>query len=132
MEYLAAALLDLEWHTLTSEDIPADAEKFESAALQKYGIDFAPVPPRYRTAYFAHIWSGGYSSSYYAYLWSEVLAADAFAYLQEHGGLTRKNGQRFRDTILSVGGSREPMEAYKEFRGSAPTVEALLKRRGLK
>lgn len=132
LEYLAAALLDLEWHTLTSEDIPADAEKFESAALQKYGIDFAPVPPRYRTAYFAHIWSGGYSSSYYAYLWSEVLAADAFAYLQEHGGLTRKNGQRFRDTILSVGGSREPMEAYKEFRGSAPTVEALLKRRGLK
>ena len=132
LEYLAAALLDLEWHTLTSEDIPADVEKFESAALQKYGIDFAPVPPRYRTAYFAHIWSGGYSSSYYAYLWSEVLAADAFAYMQEHGGLTRKNGQRFRDTILSVGGSQEPMEAYKEFRGSAPTVEALLKRRGLK
>ncbi|MBC7967297.1 MAG: M3 family metallopeptidase, partial [Fuerstia sp.] len=94
MEYLAAALLDLEWHTLTSEEIPADAEKFETAALKKYGIDYAPVPPRYRTAYFAHIWSGGYSSSYYAYLWSEVLAADAFAYMQAHGGLTRENGQR--------------------------------------
>ena len=132
LEYLAAALLDLEWHTLTSEEIPADAEKFESAALKKYGIDYSPVPPRYRTAYFAHIWSGGYSSSYYAYLWSEVLAADAFAYMQSHGGLTRENGQRFRDTILSVGGSREPMDSYKAFRGSAPTVDALLKRRGLK
>ncbi len=132
MEYLAAALLDLEWHTLTSEEIPDDAEKFEAVAMKKYGIDYAPVPPRYRTAYFAHIWSGGYSSSYYAYLWSEVLAADAFAYMQAHGGLTRENGQRFRDTILSVGGSREPMDAYKAFRGSEPTVEALLKRRGLK
>ena len=132
MEYLAAALLDLEWHTLTSEEIPADAEKFEAVAMKKYGIDYTPVPPRYRTAYFAHIWSGGYSSSYYAYLWSEVLAADAFAYMQAHGGLTRENGQRFRDTILSVGGSREPMDAYKAFRGSEPTVEALLKRRGLK
>ena len=132
LEYLAAALLDLEWHTLTSEEIPADAEKFEAAALKKFGIDYGPVPPRYRTAYFAHIWSGGYSSSYYAYLWSEVLAADAFAFMQAHGGLTRENGQRFRDTILSVGGSREPMDAYKEFRGSEPTVEALLKRRGLK
>ena len=132
LEYLAAALLDLEWHTLTSEEIPADAEKFEAAALKKFVIDYGPVPPRYRTAYFAHIWSGGYSSSYYAYLWSEVLAADAFAYMQAHGGLTRENGQRFRDTILSVGGSREPMDAYKAFRGSEPTVDALLKRRGLK
>ena len=132
MEYLAAALLDLAWHTLTSEEIPTDVEKFEAAAMMKYGIDYGPVPPRYRTAYFAHIWSGGYSSSYYAYLWSEVLAADAFAYMQAHGGLTRENGQRFRETILSVGGSREPMDAYKAFRGSEPTVEALLKRRGLK
>ena len=132
LEYLAAALLDLEWHTLTSEEIPTDAEKFEATVLKKNGIDYGAVPPRYRTAYFAHIWSGGYSSSYYAYLWSEVLAADAFAYMQAHGGLTRDNGQRFRDTILSVGGSREPMEAYKAFRGSEPTVDALLIRRGLK
>jgi len=132
LEYLAAALLDLEWHTLTSDEIPADAQQFEASVLKKYGIDYGPVPPRYRTAYFAHIWSGGYSSSYYAYLWSEVLAADAFAWMQAHGGLTRENGQRFRDTILSVGGSREPMEAYKSFRGSKPTVDALLIRRGLK
>jgi len=132
LEYLAAALLDLEWHTLTSEEIPVDADRFEAEVLKKYGIDYGPVPPRYRTAYFAHIWSGGYSSSYYAYLWSEVLAADAFAWMQSHGGLTRENGQRFRDTILSVGGSREPMEAYKDFRGNEPTVDALLIRRGLK
>jgi peptidyl-dipeptidase Dcp len=132
LEYLAAALLDLEWHTLTSEEIPEDAEQFEAKVLKNNGIDYAAVPPRYRTAYFAHIWSGGYSSSYYAYLWSEVLAADAFAWMQAHGGLTRENGQRFRDTILSVGGSREPMEAYKAFRGNEPSVDALLIRRGLK
>ena len=132
LEYLAAAILDLEWHSLTSEQIPADAEQFEADVLKKHGIDYAPVPPRYRTAYFAHIWPGGYSSSYYAYLWSEVLAADAFAYMQTTGGLTRDNGQRFRDTILSRGGSREPMQSYKAFRGSEPTVDALLIRRGLK
>lgn len=132
LEYMAAALLDLDWHSLTSEQIPTDAEVFESDTLKKYGIDYAPVPPRYRTAYFAHIWPGGYSSSYYAYLWSEVLAADAFAHMQATGGLTRMNGQRFRDTILSVGGSRDPMTAYKTFRGSEPTVDALLIRRGLK
>lgn len=132
LEYLAAALLDLEWHTLAADEIPADADQFEASVLTKYGIDYGPVPPRYRTAFFAHIWSGGYSSSYYAYLWSEVLAADAFAWMQAHGGLTRENGQRFRDTILSVGGSREPMEAYKAFRGSEPSVDALLIRRGLK
>ncbi len=132
LEYLSAAILDLEWHTLTSDQIPDDVEAFEASTLKKFGIDYAPVPPRYRTAYFAHIWSGGYSSSYYAYLWSEVLAADAFAHMQATGGLTRENGQRFRETILSVGGSRLPMEAYKTFRGSEPTVDALLIRRGLK
>lgn len=132
LEYLNAALLDLDWHSLTSEEIPSDVEAFEDAAMKKYGVAGVPVPPRYRTAYFAHIWPGGYSSSYYAYLWSEVLAADAFAWMQANGGLTRENGQRFRDTILSVGGSREPMEAYKSFRGSEPSVDALLIRRGLK
>ena len=132
LEYLSAALLDLEWHSLTSEEIPTDAETFEADSLKKLGIDYAPVPPRYRTAYFAHIWSGGYSSSYYAYLWSEVLAADAFARMMSLGGCTRENGDLFRKEILSRGGSREPMESYKAFRGSEPTVEALLIRRGLK
>lgn len=132
LEYLAAALLDLEWHTLTSEQIPADVEQFEAASLKKAGIDHPAVPPRYRTAYFAHIWSGGYSSSYYAYLWSEVLAADAFAHMLAHGGCTPENGNSFRKEILSRGSSRDPMASYKAFRGTAPTVDALLIRRGLK
>lgn len=132
LEYIAAALLDLEWHTLTSDQIPSDVEKFEAEALKKVGVDYPAIPPRYRTAYFAHIWAGGYSSSYYAYLWSEVLAADAFAHMMAHGGCTPENGNSFRKEVLSRGSSRDPMESYKAFRGSAPTVEALLIRRGLK
>ncbi|HEY3964968.1 MAG TPA: M3 family metallopeptidase [Planctomycetaceae bacterium] len=132
LEYLAAALLDLEWHMLTSEKVPADVELFEAESLKKVGIDHPAVPPRYRTAYFAHIWSGGYSSSYYAYLWSEELAADAFAYMLAHGGCTRENGDSFRKEILSRGSSRDPMASYKAFRGTEPTVDALLIRRGLK
>lgn len=132
LEYLSAALLDLEWHSLTSEQIPADVEKFEAESLKKAGVDHPAVPPRYRTAYFAHIWSGGYSSSYYAYLASEVLAADAFAHMMAHGGCTQDNGNVFRKEILSRGSSRDPMASYKSFRGSEPTVNALLIRRGLK
>lgn len=132
LEYLSAALLDLEWHMLTSDQIPADVETFEAESLKKAGVDHPAVPPRYRTAYFAHIWSGGYSSSYYAYLWSESLAADAFAYMIAHGGCTAENGNSFRKEILSRGSSRDPMVSYKAFRGKAPTVDALLIRRGLK
>lgn len=132
LEYMAAAILDLEWHTLAADEIPNDIEAFEAATLKKYGIDIAAVPPRYRTAYFAHIWGGGYSASYYAYLWSEVLAADAFAYMQANGGATTENGSRFRKEVLSRGSSRDPMESYKAFRGQEPTVDALLIRRGLK
>ena len=132
LEYLAAALLDLEWHTLTSDQIPSDVELFEAASLKKVGVDHPAVPPRYRTTYFAHIWSGGYSSSYYAYLWSEALAADAFAHMMAQGGCTRANGVAFRKEILSRGSSRDPMVSYKAFRGMEPTVDALLIRRGLK
>ena len=132
LEYLAAALLDLEWHSLTSETIPSDVELFEAESLKKVGASHPAVPPRYRTAYFAHIWSGGYSSSYYAYLWSESLAADAFAHMMAHGGCTSENGNVFRKEILSRGSSRDPMASYKAFRGTEPTVEALLIRRGLK
>ena len=132
LEYLAAAILDLEWHSLTPDQIPADAEAFEAATLKKYGIDIAAVPPRYRSAFFAHIWSGGYSSSYYAYIWSEVLAADAFAHMLATGGCTPANGARIRAEVLSRGSSRDPMESYKAFRGTTPTVDALLIRRGLK
>ncbi len=132
LEYMAAAILDLEWHTLAADEIPQDVEAFEAATLKKYGIDIAAVPPRYRTPYFAHIWAGGYASSYYAYLWSEVLAADAFAYMQTSGGATPENGNRFRSEVLSRGSSRDPMESYKAFRGQEPIVDALLIRRGLK
>ena len=132
LEYLAAALLDLEWHTLTSEQIPDDVEAFEAEALARVGVDNPAVPPRYRSTYFAHIWAWGYSSGYYAYLWSEVLAADAFAHMIANGGCTSENGQSFRDEILSRGSSRDPMKSYKAFRGSEPTVDALLVRRGLK
>lgn len=132
LEYLAAALLDLEWHSLSAGSIPTDVEAFEAATLAKYGIDFSPIPPRYRTAFFQHVWSGGYSASYYAYLWSEVLAADAFAFIRDSGGLTSTNGQHFRDKILSRGGSRDPMSLYEDFRGSQPSVNGLLIRRGLK
>lgn len=132
LEYLSAALLDLEWHSLTTEEIPTDVEAFEVQALERVGAKIAAVPPRYRTAYFAHIWSGGYSSSYYAYIWSEVLAADAFAHMMAKGGCTSENGDLFRKEILSRGSSRDPMDSYRAFRGAEPTVEALLKRRGLK
>ena len=130
-EYIAAALLDMEWHTLSSDQIPDDAVEFEERALEKYGLDNPAIPPRYKTAYFAHIWQGGYAANYYAYLWSEVLAADAFAYMKESDGLTRQNGEDFRRAILSRGGSDVEMELYKDFRGQEPGVEALLKRRGL-
>jgi peptidyl-dipeptidase Dcp len=132
LEYMAAALVDLGWHSLTEEQIPSDVESFEKELLNKFGVDFAPVPPRYRSSYFAHVWSGGYSAGYYAYLWSEVLAADAFAAWKERGGLKQSNGQDFRQAILSRGDSRDVMQQYIDFRGQKPTVDALLIRRGLK
>ncbi len=132
LEYLAAALLDLAWHSLTPEEIPNDVKAFESASLAKFGVDYGPVPPRYRTCYFAHVWSGGYSAGYYAYLWSEVLAADAFAHMMRLGGLTSENGEAYKNKILSRGGSREVMDQYIDFRGQKPSVDALLIRRGLR
>jgi peptidyl-dipeptidase Dcp len=130
-EYIAASLLDMEWHMISENEIPSDLSSFEQQALSKYGLDWAFVPPRYKTAYFSHIWSVGYSASYYAYLWSEVLAADAFAYIQSKGGLTLENGLDYRQKILSRGGSGDPMQTYINFRGKEPSVDALLKRRGL-
>lgn len=130
-EYVAASLLDLEWHMLTPDEVPTEAESFEKQALAKYGMDWEFVPPRYTTTIFNHIWPGGYSANYYAYIWSEILAADAYAYVQEQGGLSLDVGLRYRETVLSQGGSLEPMEIYKNFRGQEPTVDALLRRRGL-
>jgi peptidyl-dipeptidase Dcp len=130
-EYLAAALLDMEWHMIGPDANITDVDAFESQALAKHGIDYAPVKPRYRSAYFSHTFAGGYSAGYYAYLWTEVLAADAFAYMQDNGGLSLDNGDKFRQEILSKGNSEDLMENYIQFRGQEPTVDALLKRRGL-
>jgi peptidyl-dipeptidase Dcp len=130
-EYLAAALLDLAWHDLPPDAPPQDVAAFERAALDRAGVALPTVPPRYRTTYFAHVWGGDYAASYYAYMWAEVLDHDAFAWFTEHGGLTRENGQRFRDMILSCGGAAEPGAMYRAFRGRDPSVEPLLAYRGL-
>ena len=130
-EYLAATMLDMEWHLLGTDEIPNDVQEFETQALAKYNLNMEAVPPRYKSPYFAHIFSGGYAANYYAYIWSEVLAADAFAYMQEQGGLQRENGQNFRKYILSQGGSDEAMDLYKAFRDQEPEVKHLLQRRGL-
>jgi len=130
-EYLAASLLDQAWYQLKPEQIPADTLAFEADALKKAGVDYAPVPPRYRSTYFSHVFSGGYSAGYYSYLWSEVLDADSVDWFKEHGGLSRENGDHFRKTLLSRGGSNEAMTLFRNFTGGDPDVGPLLKRRGL-
>ncbi|MBK9273091.1 MAG: M3 family metallopeptidase [Flavobacteriales bacterium] len=131
-EYLAAALLDLEWHSLSADaPLVTDVDAFERAALQKYGLDIAEVPPRYRSCYFSHAWTG-YAANYYAYLWSEVMDADAFAWFQANGGMTRANGDKFRRTVLSMGGSKPEAELYRDLTGRDPSVEPLLVKRGLR
>ncbi len=129
--YLAAAILDLAWHSITSDDDVTDVEAFESRAIEEYGLDFAPVPTRYRSTYFSHIFAGGYSAGYYGYIWSEVLDADTVDWFKENGGLLRKNGERFRDCLLSRGGSIDSMQMFRDFRGRDSQIEPLLKRRGL-
>ena len=131
-EYLGAAMLDQAWHQLKPEQVPKDAIAFEQATLKQIGLDFAPVPPRYRSTYFSHIFSGGYAAGYYAYLWSEVLDADSVEWFKEHGGLKRENGDHFRNTLLSKGGSVDAMQLFRDFRGRDPVIEPLLVRRGLK
>jgi len=132
-EYLAAALVDQRWHQLTPAQVPdaAGAMAFEARALKEAGVDFAPVPPRYRTPYFSHIWGGGYSAGYYAYLWSEVLDADSVEWFKQNGGLSRANGDHFRYTLLSRGGSQDAIKLFRDFSGREPYVEPLLERRGL-
>lgn len=132
LEYMSAALLDMEWHSISADAVPTDINEFETQALAKHGVNIDYVPPRYRSAFFSHSMGGGYSAGYYAYMWSEILAADAFAYMQELGGLTLENGLKYRKHILATGNSRPPMESYKAFRGQEPTTDAILIRRGLK
>ena len=138
-EYLAAAILDQAWHRLAPEDVPeagddaaAAVEAFERAALAEAGIAMDQIAPRYRSGYFAHIFAGGYSAGYYSYIWSEILDADTVEWFKEHGGLNRENGDHFRRHLLSRGGSIDPMESYRRFRGRDAEIEPLLERRGLK
>ena len=130
-EYLSASLLDQAWHQLNPSDVPEDAITFEEEALHKAGVDFPPVPPRYRSFYFSHAFAGGYSAGYYSYIWSEVLDADTVEWFNQHGGLKRENGDRFRAMLLSRGGSADALGLFKNFVGRDPYIEPLLKRRGL-
>jgi peptidyl-dipeptidase Dcp len=130
-EYLAAAWLDQALHSLTAGETVDDVAAFEAAALAAIGLDDPAVPTRYSSAYFAHIFSGGYSAGYYSYIWSEVLDADTVEWFRENGGPTRANGERFRRRLLGVGGSRDPLEAYRDFRGRDAEIGPLLTRRGL-
>ncbi|MBM7126102.1 peptidyl-dipeptidase Dcp [Dyella flava] len=131
-ELVAAAMLDMNWHMLSADEPKQNADEFEAAALKKDGVDLSYVPPRYRSSYFLHIWSNGYSAGYYAYLWTQMLADDAFEGFKQHGGLTRENGDRFRAMILSRGNTVELSKLYKDWRGQDPSIEPMLIDRGLK
>jgi peptidyl-dipeptidase Dcp len=130
-ELLAAAELDMKWHMLSAGAPPQDPDQFELRALDEAHVTLRAVPPRYRSSYFQHIWAGGYSAGYYAYLWTEMLADDAFQWFDENGGLTRANGDRFRQMILSRGNTEDLAELYSTWRGRPPKVDAMLKNRGL-
>ena len=131
-EYLGAALLDLAWHVLDREGVPEDTLAFEDKALAAAGVAHPLIPPRYRTGYFQHIFAGaGYAAGYYSYIWSEVLDAETVDWFTENGGLTRANGERFRQELLSRGNSRDPLESFRILRGRDAALEPLLKRRGL-
>jgi len=130
-EYLAAALLDQAWHALSAGTVVGDVAAFETAALDAAGLSNPAVPTRYSSTYFAHTFSGGYDAGYYSYIWSEVLDADTVEWFKENGGLTRENGDRFRERLLGVGGSKDPLEAFRHFRGRDADIQPLLDRRGL-
>jgi peptidyl-dipeptidase Dcp len=130
-ELLAAAELDMQWHSLAADAPPQNPDTFEAAALKKIGLSLSYVPPRYRSTYFAHIWGGGYAAGYYAYLWCEMLDDDAFQWFQDHGGLTRSNGDRFRNMVLSRGNTEDLAKMYAAWRGADPAIGPMLKQRGL-
>jgi len=133
-EIFGSMILDQVWHQTPLDELPSSpdgVEDFEKRALASWQIDFPLVPPRYRTAYFSHIWSGSYAAGYYSYLWSEVMDADTVAWFVENGGMTRANGDHFRATLLSKGSSIDVMASYRNFRGADPDVRHVLERRGL-
>jgi peptidyl-dipeptidase Dcp len=130
-EALAAAALDMQWHTLPANAPLQDVDKFEAEALRKTHLNLTEVPPRYRSSYFLHIWSNGYAAGYYAYSWTSMLENDAFSWFQENGGLSRANGQRFRDMILSKGNTEDLGKMFFNFRGHQPDIKPMLVKRGL-
>jgi len=131
-ELISAALLDMSWHTISpSAPKVSDVDAFEAKALKDNHVDLSYVPPRYRSSYFSHIWGSGYSAGYYAYLWTQMLADDAYGWFEEHGGLTRANGDRFRNLVLSRGNTEDLAKMYADWRGRAPNIDAMKKDRGL-
>lgn len=130
-EAIAAAALDMQWHTIPADTTITDVDAFEKHALQVTKLDLPQVPPRYRSSYFLHIWGNGYSAGYYAYQWTKMLEEDAYSWFEENGGLTRANGQRFRDMILSRGNTEDYNVMFKDFRGHAPDIKAMEKNLGL-
>ncbi|MGA7565488.1 MAG: peptidyl-dipeptidase Dcp [Terriglobales bacterium] len=130
-ELLAAAELDMQWHSLPADAPLQNPDVFEKQALEKTHLDVSYVPPRYRSTYFSHIWESGYSAGYYAYLWTEMLADDAYQWFVDNGELTRANGDRFRQMILSRGNTEDLAKMYEAWRGAPPNTKAMLKYRGL-
>ena len=130
-ELLAAAELDMQWHLLAETAPLQDPDEFEKQALSHAHLDIHAVPPRYRSSYFSHIWGGGYSAGYYAYLWTQMLDDDAYQWFDDHGGLTRANGDRLRQMILSRGNTVDLAAAYKAWMGAEPKIGPMLKERGL-
>jgi peptidyl-dipeptidase Dcp len=130
-EILGASDLDMQWHEFAVGQAPKDVDQFEAEALKRTGLDFAPVPPRYRSSYFQHIWGSSYAAGYYDYTWTRMLADDSFAWFKSHGGLTRKNGDRFRDAILSRGNTRDYGQMFRAFNGHDPDVKPFLIDHGL-
>jgi peptidyl-dipeptidase Dcp len=131
-EALAAAELDMQWHILPANVALLDPDQFEKQALVKTHLDLIAVPPRYRSSYFAHIWDGGYAAGYYAYLWTQMLDDDAYQWFDDHGGLNRANGERFRRMVLSRGNTVDLAKLYQDWRGKPPSIDAMMKYRGLK
>ncbi len=130
-ELLAAAELDMQWHTLPADAPLQKPDAFETQALEKTHLLISYVPPRYRSSYFSHIWGSGYAAGYYAYLWTQMLDDDAYQWFEDHGGLTRANGDRFRKMVLSRGNTEDLEKLYEAWRGAPPSIEPMLKYRGL-
>ena len=132
IENLCSSSLDMKWHTISADEKIEDVAKFETDALEKMKLNVDEVPPRYRSTYFAHIFSGGYAAGYYSYLWTEMLSHDAYDWFKDNGLLTRENGQKFREQVLSKGNTMDYAEMYKTFAGRNPEAAPMLKARGLR